>query len=338
MRIEAFVSDLLFEHDCVVVPGFGGLVANYRAARLHTSTHRISPPAKHIGFNKNLFSNDGLLAHHVAGITGWAYSKAVSAIEEAVKDCNKQLKTEGRLVWEKIGVFYTDHSGQVQFLPDDEENYLLESYGMQTVQLKYIGGQIQDKQTPIIPISKRSHSARVWSIAAAASIPILLGAGLLLRNQVSHLGATNLSSLNPFGGHQIVAGYEPHHQVELAEVIPIEDSESVSTSPTITAENATVNAWPIADVKADESAQKAAAPANLQKGKHAVIGGAFRVSANADRYLKKLRAEGFDAQFAGKKDGMTLVAYGIYDNATEADTALQNLLQASDVRAWIKHF
>ena len=35
MRLDLFLAELLYDHDCVIVPGFGGLVANYRPAKLN---------------------------------------------------------------------------------------------------------------------------------------------------------------------------------------------------------------------------------------------------------------------------------------------------------------
>jgi cell division septation protein DedD len=60
------------------------------------------------------------------------------------------------------------------------------------------------------------------------------------------------------------------------------------------------------------------------------------VKENATNYLEKLKAEGFDAEIAGTKDGMTLVAYGIYTSRNEAENALTNLRSSDDVRAWIR--
>ena len=48
------VEKLLYKHDCVIIPGFGGFVCNMEHARIDQVTHVIIPPGKHIIFNPNL--------------------------------------------------------------------------------------------------------------------------------------------------------------------------------------------------------------------------------------------------------------------------------------------
>ena len=44
MKIEEHISELLFEHDCVIVPDFGGFVCNYAPARIDPVKHLFEPP------------------------------------------------------------------------------------------------------------------------------------------------------------------------------------------------------------------------------------------------------------------------------------------------------
>jgi hypothetical protein len=34
MKIEQYISELLYKYDCVIVPGLGGFVANYKSATI----------------------------------------------------------------------------------------------------------------------------------------------------------------------------------------------------------------------------------------------------------------------------------------------------------------
>jgi hypothetical protein len=53
-NISKHISELLYFHDCVIVPGFGGLVANHITAVYDEEKNMFSPPAKEIVFNTNL--------------------------------------------------------------------------------------------------------------------------------------------------------------------------------------------------------------------------------------------------------------------------------------------
>ena len=61
-----YISELLFFHDCVILPNFGGLVGNPQSAKLNKTTGILSPPSKQILFNANLKTNDGLLITHIS--------------------------------------------------------------------------------------------------------------------------------------------------------------------------------------------------------------------------------------------------------------------------------
>ena len=52
--MEKLVESLLFEFDCVILPGFGGFVAQKTNASIHPSGKFAYPASKTIAFNKNL--------------------------------------------------------------------------------------------------------------------------------------------------------------------------------------------------------------------------------------------------------------------------------------------
>ena len=68
IKIDVYISDLLYSYDCVVIPDFGGFVANYASAKVQAVQHKITPPSKKISFNKNLRTNDGLLNNYIADL------------------------------------------------------------------------------------------------------------------------------------------------------------------------------------------------------------------------------------------------------------------------------
>ena len=104
MEIDHYVSELLYQYDCVVIPGFGGFVANYSPARIHPTQHTFSPPSKNISFNKNLTNNDGLLANQIADAESITYSEANDVISSFVETCNNCLQKGKRVEIKNIGL------------------------------------------------------------------------------------------------------------------------------------------------------------------------------------------------------------------------------------------
>ena len=68
MQITTYINDLLYRYECVIIPGFGALLTQYHSARIDSDTHVLFPPSKTLSFNRQLQTNDGLLANHIASV------------------------------------------------------------------------------------------------------------------------------------------------------------------------------------------------------------------------------------------------------------------------------
>ena len=96
LDFEKHIKDLLLLHDCVILPGLGGFVANYRPAEFDRVRNTASPPSKHILFNRQLVHNDGLLFAHVSKAEDYGYkdveNMAQTYLEGIQKDTRKGMK------------------------------------------------------------------------------------------------------------------------------------------------------------------------------------------------------------------------------------------------------
>ena len=94
--METYISDLLYRHDCVIIPGLGVLITNYRSAQIHPVSHTFRPPSKSIRFNVNLQEDDGLLANYVSSCESISFASAQSKIEHFVFSIQNDLEHKKR--------------------------------------------------------------------------------------------------------------------------------------------------------------------------------------------------------------------------------------------------
>jgi hypothetical protein len=130
ISVEELIGDLLLRNNCVIVPSFGGFVANQSAAIIDYRNGIINPPRKSILFNRQLINNDGLLIKELSLVNNLEYTIAENAIKTIVENWNIQLAKGERIVLDRIGFIFLDAEKNICFEQDRFFNLLLESYGL----------------------------------------------------------------------------------------------------------------------------------------------------------------------------------------------------------------
>ncbi|MGD1846262.1 MAG: SPOR domain-containing protein [Salibacteraceae bacterium] len=224
-RIDSYIYELLFEHDCVIIPGFGGLVANPAPAKLDRLQHRFRPPSKEIGFNRNLKQNDGLLANHLAASFDIGYQEALKAVDAYVQHINEELRTTGTFQIGQVGTLFFDQEKNYRFEPDTRTNFRLDSFGLGAFHSLPVQEAVllvaSEKKQPVEPVKSRRSEPfvdqpsippvtetverkrrRTWVYVPLATVLLLiLGYLVWLPTQTEVLTGENFhySDLNPFG-------------------------------------------------------------------------------------------------------------------------------------------
>ena len=130
MKIEQYISQLLYRHQCVTVPGFGAFLTEIHSAHLHENTNSFYPPKKVISFNAHLKNNDGLLANHIAQVEKTTYENAVASIESEVVIWTSILEVNEKFTLKNIGELSKNSEKNLVFSPSENINYLKESFGL----------------------------------------------------------------------------------------------------------------------------------------------------------------------------------------------------------------
>lgn len=327
---------LLFEHDCVIVPGWGGFLAQYRPARLDKVRQLIHPPSKEVGFNRHLLRNDGLLSDHIAERNGIGFAAANALIEREVAEWRARLEANGRLELPRIGIFYRDQQRNLQFDPDDRANFLKEAFGLAPVVATPVVRRTEEPRViPMAPapaITAPVHaSKRPWSAAAAVALLLLGGAA------ATYVGMTRYGNLAL--GPRSDATYEPG-------TTPVPSLKANSASFSLPEDVFGVLNMPLSDndsvslivdmgsAPADTTAV-AIAPRTAMRLRFHVIGGCFAQPENADRLLKELQDKGYKASRLSRYGELHPVAFGSFADKQEALDLLASIRREGTGQAWL---
>ena len=325
MKMETYISDLLYRHDCVIIPGLGGIITNYRSAQIHPVSHTIRPPSKSIRFNVNLQEDDGLLANYVSSCESISFASAQSKIERFVFSIQNDLehKKEARL--SKIGILSVDLNGILSFEPDLKVNYLPDAFGLEAIQspaiLKKSKGIDVSKQiyrgARSIQTQKTSFN---WKVAAVL-IP-LIGLSTYISFQQEAIGDkyANYAYLNPFK-EKPAAVYVPRAIEAKEKTIELKETK-ITDVPETVIETVKVNT----EVKAKKTIPAPSVKTTLVSKPFHLVAGCFSSEHNATKFVAQLKTEGFEASVIGQnKNGLFRVAFQSYVSRELAVSEMKKL-------------
>jgi hypothetical protein len=135
--IPAHIEKLLFLHDALVIPGFGGFTATRTPASTDYVGGTVNPPAKTLAFSENLTIDDGLLTADIADAHGLSTEDAGRTVEEFVEKMRNLLDQREIVTLPGIGRLYKNYVQKIQFLPD-ATNFNASSYGLPPLQFSPI--------------------------------------------------------------------------------------------------------------------------------------------------------------------------------------------------------
>lgn len=308
MRIEKYISDLLYRYQCVTVPGLGSFLARYQSAKVYHSTNVFYPPTKVISFNGQLRDDDGLLTKHIAQVNKISYEEASARIEKEVNIWVSKMKSGDTIEMENIGEIWFSNENKILFQPSDHVNYLTSSFGLSSFAspavtreaLKKEVEQLEEKAP--IAFTPERRSAIHGLMKYAAVFMLALSAGTVGYKLVEQ----------DYNQRLEFAQQEAQQQVEKT----IQQATFFDTSPI----------------------ELPAVTLELHKAplKYHIVAGAFRVEENAQKRIDELRQHGFDAHLIGiNKYGLHQVAYSSFADVEEALSYLRKIKREESKDAWL---
>ena len=304
MQLSPFIKDLLYRYECVIIPGFGAFLANYTSASIDAGSSTFYPPGKTISFNRQLQTNDGLLANYVASVEGTSYELALQKIRNFTGSLSLKLSKGERVNLDTIGDFSLTPENKVQFLPCGTENFNIASFGLTSLISSEILRDIQQKQLAT------AQKARVLSAPTRGVAPFIKYAAIGL----IAIAISGLTGLKIYEGTVQEYNFAQKQKANTKLEKQIQQATFSITSPLPTLELSVTK----------------------QTGKYHVVAGAFRVKENAERKVAQLHKKGFAAVNIGvNKYGLHQVVYESYQNRLQALKNLRIIKATQNNDAWL---
>jgi nucleoid DNA-binding protein len=302
MRLSTYIKDLLYRYECVIVPGFGAFLSRHRSAMIDTGSQIFHPPGKVISFNRQLQTNDGILANHVAACEDCPYEVALQRIRHFTGELSLKL-AEGELVeLPQVGAFELNREGKVQFEPDPQMNFSTAAFGLSSI-----------TTLPVVRGAEKVVEMRQESDEMVRSINF----GPVLR--YAAVGIIALMA-GGFGGMKWYEGQVKEHNFAQRQE----------------ADKRIVNEIQEATFVIDEHLPLTEVTVSPNTGRYHIIAGAFRIEENAHKKVQQLADKGFPARYIGaNRYGLHQVVYQSFEDRSEALKILRQIQQGDNKDAWL---
>lgn len=134
--IVLHIEYLLQQHDCVILPGIGALIATRVAARYDETNGKFLPPHRQICFNSAVTNDDGLLVNSISRRSGLEFEEARSVMIRQLVALTRTLERDGEATLGKIGILRQEDEGNITFCPLTSGLSITEKMGMPVLNLK----------------------------------------------------------------------------------------------------------------------------------------------------------------------------------------------------------
>ena len=290
MEISQYIKELLLLNDCVIIPEFGGFVANYKPATNHNN--QFFPPTKEIAFNNKLISNDGLLVNYISDSEGLNYFEAKQKLNSFVEETLMNLERNRNIYFEGVGYLHYDSKENLQFEPQIKQNLLVDSYGLQNFSYEKLFQRQMPKPAFKVeyrePVPVIFQKRKLQKLIVA--VPLLLAMALIpMKNNKEYLSKSDM------GLWEAISQSAPVSEVQAQEQTVAEFNTNITTT---------------------ETAQL----------RYFIIGGSFKSDENALKYLHQLSEKGYSGKDLGIFNGFHRVAMKGFATMEDAQKELNSFL------------
>lgn len=363
MTITAYIKELLYTNECVIVPNLGGFVTNYKPAQLSPDGRFIYPPAKNIGFNAKLKLNDGLLVNFISQKENISYEQAKKKIDEFVSNVFLKLDSGQTCNLDEIGTLVFDKEYKLIFTPSNTTNYNIDAFGLDVLSIPGDKEIIEKQKTNAKSILLSQKAKLVY-----LSLPILIMLSIIGVNKINTSKNINFSSFsevitnkisdsvsflekkidsltkkeyalyyaenkNNKKIEEIIQASEKHNQKQKQQQNKVKE-EQKTIEKNISEENK------ISENKSNKPAEQIKKPAtkeiknNKNVKKYYLIAGSFKTEKRAQKQINRLKRKGLQAELI-KSGNKYRISIGNFTEKTVAKEKSKEYKKKFKVSSWL---
>lgn len=350
------IKDLLFYHECVIVPDFGGFICTKIPAVIDHKKNYFYPPSGHIYFNRHLINNDGLLLHSISLSTQYDYKKSKAVIESFIKEVYSDIDKTGKCIIETFGTFKYDDNKNIIFKPDKNFNPNLQSFGMisfnfpalynkQEETLKEVRKKLKDKEHVRQLVRNKYAKRSLVALPIALLLTLIPYKTNIFEDNTSHSASVGFNVKNYFeetldNPGKIDDAINFLVQKENA-LLYVEESKRDTETVNVNYDSSgiinlfdAIKFQPKIDT-VDERSNTAKGINNFSFKKYQLIAASFTEDARAELFCNEMKSKGFNSVILPRTSGRLRISVNGFDNKQDALKELARLRDEAGLTVWV---
>lgn len=349
ISLARHIELLLLEHDCVIVPGLGGFIANYADALYsREGEHIFLPPYRTIGFNQQLQVNDGLLVQSYMAAYDTSYPFASLQLEQDLEKMLIELDMKGEYELENLGVLKKGLNQNIVFTAQDSSALTPPLYGLYSYEMLPLQRILQEREieqniqaassmgltntdNEFKVVSKKKHHDVVIRINRHwLDFGISVAAAVVLFFCFSYPALKNSST----DTDTVVAAFNPMGKTDIPQKT-FEVNKPIKEDVTTTSLEKTNPTTPTNVAKQHEASNETEITTTAPK--YVIVLASYVSHTNAEMFIQNLAKSGLTEGRYVREGKVSRILYSGYQTEAEAQTALRALRQQSNdfAKAWI---
>ena len=124
------ISDLLFQHDAVTLPGLGQFRCHSEGAKVNVITNQFERPVVTVSFDAESKDSDDLIVNYLCENNHLSKAEAERELETFLADLHLRLQEEGEVNIPEVGALKLRPDGDLLFTPDEVLQSAGDAFGL----------------------------------------------------------------------------------------------------------------------------------------------------------------------------------------------------------------
>ncbi len=350
ISVSKHIKDLLFTHECVIVPELGGFVTNYKPATVSSDGKFITPPTSQIGFNKKLNINDGLLINDIMHKHNISYAKAKQVVYNFVETAFLKLDNGESFYIKDVGNLKFDKEYNLIFSPENKTNFNIDAFGFDAVSVPGFDELLEAKKNNTKNILLSQKAKIIYLSLPIVIMLSVLGVNKIKKNNVNFTSFSGVvteklsdtvsfleKKLDSITKKEYALYYSEDKNKDLKTILrkeEINESKIKTDKEEIKVNNdkkLSLKVEEPKDVKKIEKTPDKTLVKEKNKKHFYLIAGSFKTQKRANKQVKRLKRKGLNPEIlkSGNKYRISIAAFENKDLAKKSALSIKKKYRVS---------